>query len=105
MSTIPTADATKVARTTNVTATYSEDMDASSINGTIFKLFKKGSTTKIAAQVSYPDDPNSPPYTAKLDPTDSLRRGATYKAVVSTGAKDVAGNPLAQQKVWFFTVG
>jgi hypothetical protein len=103
-SVLPEEDATGAARTTNVTATFSEDMDASSINGTIFKLFKKGSTTKIDAQVSYPD-PNSPPYTAKLDPNNSLRSGVTYKAVVSSGAKDVAGNPLQQQKVWFFKVG
>jgi hypothetical protein len=86
-------------------------MLATSINGTTFKLFKKGSTTTIAATVSYPD-PNSPPYTAKLDPTNSLRRGVTYKAVVTTGAKDLASNSLdqdprlsgSQQKTWFFTV-
>jgi probable HAF family extracellular repeat protein len=103
-SVIPKEDATGVGRTTNVTATFSEKMMASSINGTTFKLFKKGSTTKIGASVVYPD-PNSLPYTAKLDPTNSLRSGVTYKAVVTTGAKDVAGNPLAQQYSWFFTVG
>jgi len=103
ISTVPTADAKGVARTTNVMATFSEDMNADSINGSTFKLFRKGSTTPIAATVSYPD-PNSPPYTAKLDPTDSLRGGVTYKAVVTTGAKDLAGNPLAQQYMWFFTI-
>jgi hypothetical protein len=92
--------------TTNVTATFSEGMDPSSINGKTFKLFRKGSTTKIAATVSYPD-PNSLPNTAKLDPKDPLRSGRTYKAVVTTGAKDddPAGTPLAQQYRWFFTVG
>jgi hypothetical protein len=105
ISTVPKADATGVDRTTNVTATFSEEMMASSINGTTFKLFKKGSTTKIGASVVYPNpDPNSPPYTAKLDPTNSLRSGVTYKAVVTTGAKDLAGKPLAQQYSWFFTV-
>jgi hypothetical protein len=95
VSTVPTAGATEVAPTTDVTAAFSEDMDASSINGQTFKLLKKGSTTKIAATASYPD-PNSPPYTAKLDPTNSLKAGVTYKAVVTTGARDTAGNPLAQ---------
>jgi len=76
---------------------------ASSINGTTFKLFKKGSTTKIGATASYPD-PNSPPYTAKLDPTNSLRSRVTYKAVVTTGARDLAGHRLDQQYKWFFTV-
>jgi Bacterial Ig-like domain len=60
-STVPAANATGVDRTTNVTTTFSEDMLASSINGNTFKLFRKGSTTKISATVSYPD-PNSPPY-------------------------------------------
>jgi len=100
----PSADATGVDPTTNVTATFSEAMDPSSINSQTFKLFRKGSTTKIAAQVSYPD-PDSPPNTAKLDPKDPLRSGRTYKAVVTTGAKDdLAGDHLAQQYKWFFTV-
>jgi subtilisin-like proprotein convertase family protein len=110
--TVPTANATKVDRTTNVTATFSEDMMASSINSNTFKLFKKGSTTKISATVSY--DPTTG--TAKLNPfgstTTRLARGATYKAVVTTGAKDLAGNSLdqdqdpsngLQQKKWLFT--
>jgi probable HAF family extracellular repeat protein len=102
-SVIPKEDTTGVDPTTDVTATFTEDMLASSINGTTFKLFRKGSTTKLAATVSYPDL-NSPSYTAKLDPRDSLHSGVTYKAVVTTGAKDLAGNSLAQQKAWFFKV-
>jgi N-acetylglucosamine-6-sulfatase len=107
-STAPTANATGVASTANVTATFSEDMDAATITGKTFKLFKKGSTTKLAAAVSYAASTDM----AILDPTNSLRSGVTYKAVVTTGAKDLAGNPLdqnttktgSQQKVWYFTV-
>jgi N-acetylglucosamine-6-sulfatase len=111
--TVPAADAKQVDRTTNVTATFSEDMEASSIitPATTFKLTKKGSTTKISATVSY--DPTT--RTATLNPfgssTTRLARGTTYKAVVTTGAKDLAGNSLdqdpslagLQQKTWFFT--
>jgi hypothetical protein len=84
-------------------------MRASTITGNTFKLFRnKGSTKKISARVSY----NAATKQATLDPTNSLRRGVTYKAVVSTRAKDVAGNSLdqnpaaegLQQKVWSFTV-
>jgi Bacterial Ig-like domain/Domain of unknown function DUF11 len=91
----------------NIRATFSEEMqEASVINA--FKLFKKGSTNQIAAQVSY----DAVTHTATLNPTNNLRRGATYKAVVSTVAKDVAGNRLdqddstdgLQQKVWFFEI-
>jgi hypothetical protein len=87
-------------------------MMASSINTNTFKLYKKGSTTKISATVSY--DPTT--RTAKLNPfgstTTRLARGTTYKAVVTTGAKDLAGNSLdqdqdpsngLQQKKWLFT--
>jgi hypothetical protein len=60
-STVPTGT-TPVAPTINVEATFSEEMMASSINGKTFKLFEKGSTTKLPATVSYPDpNPNSPP--------------------------------------------
>jgi len=109
ISTLPIANATAVAPTANVTATFSEDMMSSSINAKTFKLMEKGSTTKIGATVTY----DAPTNTATLNPTDSLQSGVTYKAVVSTGTKDVAGNPLdqdttktgLQQKAWFFTVG
>jgi N-acetylglucosamine-6-sulfatase len=108
-STSPAANATGVAPGANFTATFSEAMMASSINGTTFKLFKKGSTTKIGAAVSY----DASTRTAKLDPTNNLRLGTTYKAVVTTGAKDLAGLQLdqdqtpsngLQQKTWLFTV-
>ena len=89
-STEPMANATGVDPTANVTATFSEDMDASTINGTTFQLFKQGSTKKLAAAVSYSASID----VATLDPTSPLQRGAIYKAVVSTGAKDLAGNPL-----------
>ena len=62
----------------------------------------------IAAAVSYSEATDK----ATLNPTKALRKGATYKAVVTTGAKDVAGSPLdqntakagLQQKRWVFTV-
>jgi hypothetical protein len=75
-------------------------MEASSIKDTTFKLKEKGSSTKIAAAIGY----DAATDTATLDPTNSLRSWVTYKAVVSTGAKDLEGNPLAQQYRRFFTV-
>jgi hypothetical protein len=106
-STVP-ANGQEVGPAVNVKATFSEKMDTNTINGTTFKLFKKGSTTQRAAQVSY----SASTRTAKLDPTNNLREEVTYKAVVSTGAKDLAGNRLdqdrsttaLQKKVWYFTV-
>ena len=92
----------------NVTATFSEDMQEASVKNA-FKLYKKGSTNQIAARVTYDAATDT---TATLNPTNNLRRGATYKAVVTTVAKDEAGNRLdqddstagLQQKVWFFEI-
>jgi hypothetical protein len=108
-------NATDVSPTANVTAFFSEEMLASSIDGTTFKLTKKGSTTKIGAVVKYfPDDSSTATFDprATLDPNSSLRSRVTYKAVVTTGAKDAESNSLdqdptttgLQQKTWLFTV-
>ena len=112
ISTVPEANATGVVPTTSVTANFSESMLASSINGQTVKLFKKGSTTKVAAVVTYYKRTGGQAARAVLDPTGSLQTGTTYKAVVSTGAKDWEGNSLDQDssisglqpKTWLFTV-
>jgi subtilisin-like proprotein convertase family protein len=112
--TVPGSNIGGVAPGVNVKATFSEDsedmdedMDASTIDPQTFKLFRKGSATKIVATVSY----DAATDTATLDPANNLRRGVAYKAVVTTRATDMAGNQLdqnpsldgLQQKKWFFT--
>jgi N-acetylglucosamine-6-sulfatase len=114
-STSPAANATGVAPSTNVIATFSEKMMASSINPTTFKLLKvtsSGTTQITNVSVSLSTDG----LTATLNPfgssTTVLARGTKYKAVVTTGAKDMASNQLdqnstttgLQQKTWLFTV-
>jgi hypothetical protein len=110
VSTFPGANKTEVAPTIDVAATFSEEMMDASINGTTYKLLltEGTTTTKIPATVSY--DADIDPLTATLDPNEPLRRGVTYKAVITTGAKDLAGNSLdqsstagSQQKAWSFT--
>ena len=91
----------------NIRATFSEEMQSTSVINA-FKFFRKGSTNQIAAAVTY----DALTDTATLNPTNSLKRGATYKAVVTTVAKDEAGNRLdqdstkagLQQKAWFFEI-
>ena len=114
-STVPGPNATGVAPGANITATFTEAMDAintdgdpSTINGTTFKLSKAGTTTVIAAVVSY----DATAKKAILNPNANLQLGTKYKAVVTTGAKDLAGNRLdqnsslsgLQQKAWTFTI-
>jgi acid phosphatase type 7 len=97
----PTSGASGVATTANVEATFSEAMDASTISGSTFTLVKQGSTQPVAAQVSYDVVTKK----AALNPSADLEAGTTYTATIkggSTGAKDLAGNPLGTDKTWSF---
>jgi hypothetical protein len=107
-STVPKATAKGVAPGANITATFSEAMDASTINGSTFKLFKAGTTKLIPSVVTY----NATTMKAILNPNANLKLGTKYKAAVTTGAEDLAGNQLdqdkdpsngLQQKAWTFT--
>ena len=111
VSTLPTTPATGVAAMTNVTATFSEDMLVSSITGTTFKLVRlntDGTTTRVTAAVSYAAATKQ----AILDPASDLSPGQIYKATVTSGAQDLAGNALDQKPTiagnqsesWKFTV-
>jgi subtilisin len=107
-STTPANSATGIARGANVRATFSEAMQASSINANTFSLRKKGATTSIGASVNYDPATNR----ATLNPKADLNSGATYIATVTTNARDLAGNHLDQDqntagnqsKVWTFKV-
>jgi hypothetical protein len=94
-----TPQATGVAVGANVTATFSEAMDASTISGSTFTLKKTSDSSAVAASVSY----NAADNTATLNPTNDLAPGTEYTATVTTGVKDLAGNPLASEKTWSFT--
>ena len=106
--TSPANNATGVLQGANLTATFSEAMQASTINTTTFRLRKSGTTTNVAAALSY--DPATK--RATLNPNANLQAGATYVATVTTGAKDLAGNQLDQNpntagnqaKSWQFKV-
>jgi len=108
-STTPLAGTTGVGLGTNLTATFSEKMRASSINTTTFKLYRvksDGTQTQITnVAVSLSSDglkATLNPFGVQT-PTLLLARNTKYKGVVTTGAMDLAGNALAQQKSWTFT--
>jgi Bacterial Ig-like domain/Thrombospondin type 3 repeat len=112
MLTSPGNNTTGIAPTKNVTASFSEAMDASTINGTTFKLVRlntDGTTTRVTGvTVSY----SATPKKAILNPSSNLSSRRTYKATVTTGAQDLQNNPLDQNpniegnqsKSWKFTV-
>jgi hypothetical protein len=88
----PSAGATGVGLTGDVTATFSEAV--SGVSGTTFAL--RSGTTSVPATVSYASG------TATLDPSASLAAGTTYTASLTDGITDSAGNPLAPVE-WTFT--
>jgi peptidoglycan/xylan/chitin deacetylase (PgdA/CDA1 family) len=101
----PVNGATGVARTTNVSATFSKAMTGSSINGSTFTLAKVisgNATAPVGAVVTY--DPAT--MKATLDPSVDLDPSAKYAAVVkggSSGVKDLTGTPLRNDKKWSFS--
>jgi hypothetical protein len=111
-STTP-AGGTGVSRGVALSATFSEKMTRSTLNKSTFKLYKvnsDGSTTQITnVTVSSSSDGLK----ATLTPSTLLLANTNYRAMVSTGARDLAGNQLdqsptqggKQQKVWNFKTG
>lgn len=88
----------RVSPSANVTAAFSEPMRASTLNGTSVRLIRNGKA--VPASVGY----NAVSKTVTLNPRTKLAAGGRYTATVTTGAKDLAGNPLAGNKVWTFQV-
>ncbi len=100
-STAPLAGATGIPVGSNVRATFSEPMDATSIDGTTFVL-RDPTNAPVPASVTY-DDPTR---TATLDPSAPLDPLTTYTATVTgggSGVQDVAGNALENDASWSFT--
>jgi hypothetical protein len=104
----PGHQTTGVAPSTNVTATFSEEMNPSSISGQTFKLFGAGSP--VSAQVTY----DQASRTVTLNPAQELEAGATYDAKIIQdvhangqnidGVTDLAGNTINGDITWYFTV-
>ena len=94
-STDPLDNTVNVAQNKVVSITFSKAMDPLTITSSTF-TFKQG-TTAIAGAVAYSGT------TATFTPSNNLSAGMIYTATVTTGAKDVAGDAIAANKVWSFT--
>lgn len=119
----PANEATGVERSTNGMATFSEEMDQTTLTGSNVKLYqkywykvrkKKGKKIRrvwtyrwvpVSAEVSY----DAASRTVTLDPygTSStlLAPNSIHLVAISTGVKDEAGNALSQSYSWTFTTG
>jgi hypothetical protein len=100
----PSGGAIGVIGSSNVTATFSEAVDGTTISTTTFEL-RDAANALVAAAVTY----NATTRVATLNPTPTLVQAAVYTATVKGGAadprvKDVAGNALAANMTWSFTI-
>ncbi len=100
ISTIPANAATAVPLNQVLSATFSEGMNAGTINATSFLLTGPG-TTPVAGLVVYA----SVGSTATFTPTATLLPNTLYTATITTAATDLYGNTLAVDDVWTFTTG
>jgi hypothetical protein len=91
----PLANATSVDVTGKPSITFSESVNASTVNATSFSL-KQGSSV-ISGNVAVSGA------TATFTPASSLVAGTVYTVTATTGIKDLAGNALASNYSWSFT--
>jgi hypothetical protein len=82
---------------TIITAKFSEAMSANSISINTFTLIQ--GITSVAGSVTY----DSSNMTATFKPSADLAWSTTYKATITNGVKDVAGNALIANYLWSFT--
>jgi outer membrane beta-barrel protein len=93
--TSPVKGATAAPIKQNVNVAFSENMDPATLNASTF-MVKEG-TTPVKGRVTAAGS------TATFNPSQNFTRGKAYTATVTTGAKDLAGNALANNYVWDFT--
>ncbi len=100
----PADGGTGVERATNVTATFSEDMNPATLTSSTVTLVRQGSTTPVNATVSC----DNPCRTVTLDPAERLAGRTTYTVTIrggADGARDMQGDPLAGDYNWSFRTG
>jgi probable HAF family extracellular repeat protein len=97
----PQANATKVSRTTEVTANFSEAVQAATLTSDTVQLFSGNSTKPVKATLSKTSN------SVTLTPSTRLDANNRYTAKIkggATGVKDLADNPLSAFS-WTFTTG
>lgn len=95
--TAPVNGATLVHINQKTNVAFSEDMDQDTITTETFTL-KQGSTP-------VPGTVTSAGSTAVFAPKKDFEKGKVYTAMVTTGARDLAGNALAHNYMWEFNAG
>lgn len=80
-----------------INVAFSEEMDETTFTGLTFTL--KQGKSPVSGKLS---STNS---TLTFTPAGELEKGKEYTGEVAAGAKDLAGNPMANNYLWNFTTG
>ena len=101
----PAATATDASRRTNVVATFSENMQKSTLTKANFKLYKVSATGPIQI-TNVTVTSNLAGTKATLNPygfsATRLANNTRYKVVLTSRVEDLAANALGANKVWSF---
>jgi len=92
--TTPANGASGIALTTSISATFSADIDASTLTSASFTV---GGVTP--ASIGY----DAATKTVTFTPSANLAFSTTYTATITTAVKDTIGTAMAANKVWTFT--
>ena len=95
--TINVNGATNVSINTKIGAFFTEVMDPLTVTTATFTVMQ--GTTPVNGTVNYID------LAATFTPAAALSPSTLYTATISTGAKDLVGNALANPYIWSFTTG
>jgi hypothetical protein len=95
IATDPINNATSVPLNKIITATFSEAMDPSTINGSSF-LLKQGAVL-VTGNIIFSGSVLS------FVPASGLSSGSVYTATITTAAKNLSGNNLVNDYVWSFS--
>jgi hypothetical protein len=96
-STTPADGAVQVAPNAAISATFTEDMEPSTLREGTFTLGQ--GPDAVSGVVSYVG------VTALFTPDERLERSRTYTGVVFGEVEDLSGNPMGQDFTWSFSVG
>lgn len=94
-SNVPANNAVGIAMNSSITATFSVAMNPATINGATFTLLN--GTTAIAGVVT------SIGSTATFKPSAALEANKLYKATITMGARNMAGDSLLTSHIFSFT--
>ncbi|PKM22450.1 MAG: hypothetical protein CVV10_04230 [Gammaproteobacteria bacterium HGW-Gammaproteobacteria-14] len=100
----PADTAKNVVLNTLVSATFSESIDAASVNSSIFTL---APSSNLTAMISGKASLNPAGTTLTFTPSNNLQASTSYTATITTGVMDnaIPANPLASPSVWSFRTG